>query len=293
MMNKPVSGQDVLIQKKIRGLEFLIPSILIMVSLSVYLYLFGFADRKIYFLYGHLGLQPFDEMTMGRYWMTGLVLSGYLSVLYLLVRLIILFIIKSNNLSWITTIKLSALPLIFGILWITMTMGKPVMPFNIAFSSALALIIGTAIGCSVVDDVINDYKSTCIYILFAVGLIPFLTLFRVIELPDKGLLSVNVSVLVIISVLLIACIWLLLLYRIFKKFRPKFFNIIKGTLAIAYVGLPVIHHLLATPKGIPYITTADNFFAAHIWIRMVNWAILILLVYGFDKLSKKNTHRLS
>lgn len=69
------------------------------ISLGIYFYLFGYADRKIVFLYEHLGLAPFDSATTGRYWMTGLVLSGFLTIFYLLIQLILKFAIKSEMLK--------------------------------------------------------------------------------------------------------------------------------------------------------------------------------------------------
>ena len=219
--------------------------------------------------------------------MTGLVLSGFLTILYLIAQLILRFIIKSEKISWKIIIEFSMTPLIIGVVLIIMTLGEPKLTFPIAISSAMALIIGITIGFSVVDDLIKDYNSTFIYLIFGIGLVPFLVLFRALELPGKGILTMNISVLVVAISIASGISWLLIFYRIFKKNRPELTNVIKGTLAIGYIGLPLLHYLVATPKGIPYITSSDNFFADNMILRITNWIILILMIFLVDKLTKR------
>ena len=267
--------------------EIIISIFVTVISLGIYFYLFGCADRKIVFLYEHLGLTPFDKMTIGRYWMTGLVLSGFLTILYLITRLILRFTIKLEKISWRTIIKLSVIPLIVGVVLITMTLGEPKLTLLIAISSASALIIGVSIGFSVVDDLIKDFRPTFIYLIFGLGLVPFLVLFRVLELPEKGILAMNISLLVIVSSIVGGFFWLFISYRIFKFNRPRLTDVIKGTIAIGYIGLPLLHYLIATPKGIPYITSDDNFFADNMILRITNWILLILIVFLVEKLTKR------
>jgi hypothetical protein len=268
--------------------DILLSFVITVISLSVYFYLFGYADRKIVFLYEHLGLTPFDSMTTGRYWMTGFVLSGFLTFLYLIAQFIKLFLVKSANFSWKTIIKFTWIPLSVGVIILTMTFGEPKMPFKIALSCAFALIIGLMIGFSFVDDLMTDVKSTFIYLIFSLGLIPLLLLFRVLELPEKGIIDLKIAVIVVLISVVGGFCWLLIFYRIFKKNTPQVKNVIKGTLLIGYSGLPVIHYLFATPTGIPYITSSDNFFADSVILRLVNWVILILTVLLADKFAKKN-----
>jgi len=44
---------------------------------------FAVDDRYAVFLYNHLNATPFDEVTSSRYWMSGLVVSGAVMVLYI------------------------------------------------------------------------------------------------------------------------------------------------------------------------------------------------------------------
>lgn len=261
--------------------------IITLISLGVYLYLFGYADRKVIFLYEHLGLTPFSTMTIGRYWMAGFVLSGFLTIVYLLVRVIAKFILRSEEICWKSVVKFSFIPLIAGIVIIVTNFGEPRLTFLIAGSSAMALIIGLAIGLSVTDDLIKDFKSTIIYLTAGLGLVPFLILFRVLELPGKGILERNVSVVVAGFSMIGGFLWLLLIDRLVDQ-KPEWINVIKGTLATGYVGLPLLHYLVATPEGIPYITSSDNFFANNMVLRIATWLLLILMVFLSDKIIKRS-----
>jgi len=269
--------------------EIIFAILFTIITLGLYFYLFGYADRKVVFLYEHLGLTPFDKLTVGRYWMAGFVISGFLTILYLITCLIIMVFIKSEKISLKKIVPIGLFPTIIGVVIIVLTVGEPKLTFPIAISTAFSFTIGIAIGFSFIDDLIIDFLSTFIYMVFSIGLVPILILFRVIELPEKGILSVNIAILIIVISILGGFGWLLIFYRLFKLNRPKFINVIKGTLLIGYLGIPLLHYLFATPKGIPYITSAENFFAENMILRLSNWILLILILIFADKLTKKRT----
>ena len=264
--------------------EIILSVIITIIVLISYMYLFVYADRKIVFLYEHLGYTPFDKTTTGRYWMSSLVLSGFLSIFYLFVQIIIKFVFKLKNADWKIIIKFSSIPLITGILFITMTLGEPRMPFLIAISIAFALLFGLSVGFSIADDLVKDFKPAIIYLLTGLGLVPILTLFRALELPNMGILPLQTCVYIVTISTISGFIWLIFAFLKFKKHRPELKNIIKGTLAIAYLGLPVLHYLLATPKDIPYITTSSNFIADNMLLRIINWVLMVVIALIADKL---------
>ncbi|MFH1119126.1 MAG: hypothetical protein V1775_04835 [Bacteroidota bacterium] len=272
---------------KSRKAAWILSALILLISMGVYIYLFGFADRNIVFLYGHMGLTPFDSMTAGRYWMAGFVLSGFLTLLYLIVRLAIRAVFRALDILWVAVVKYLWLPIFTGVVVIMMTSGTPRLPFSIAISSALALLTGIMTGFSVADDLISDFRSGLAYMVTALGLVPFLLLFRVLELPEKGIVETNVSIMIAILTLVAGFVWLLVSFRVFRQQRPDPVSVIKGALASGYVGLPVVHYLLATPPGIPYITSSDNFFADNMLLRVTNWLLLILIVLLADKLTKR------
>lgn len=264
----------------------MIAILMILISLGVYTYLFIYADRKVVFLYSHLGSTPFDAMTSGRYWMAGFVLSGFLTLFYLIIKLMMKLLFPNTHPRWKTIVQLSFLPLFLGILIITMNFGEPHLTFSLALSSAATLIIGLIIGFSVVDDLILHFQSTKNYLITGFGLMPFLSLFRTLELPAKGILSWSTSILVTIFSMIGGLLWVFTAYLLIEKNKPPLIKVLTGTLAITYVALPVLHYLLATPEGIPYITTSGNVFAQDMVLRISTWIVLILLAFIGEKLSK-------
>lgn len=264
--------------------EIIISILIILISWAVYIYLFTFADRKIVFLYDHLRSTPFDVRTTGRYWMVGLVLSGFLTIAYLVLKLIIKLIPNSEESNWKAILKISCVPLALGIVIITMNFGEPQMTFLIAISSAASLIFGLIIGLSVVDDLILNFTSTLIYIIMGLGMVPFLTLFRVLELPSKHVVTLTTATFVSVLSIIGGLFWIIITNNHKVKILP--INIIKGTLIISYLGGPVLHFLFVTTNRIPYITASSNFFADNYLLRITTWILLILIVLLGDKLSK-------
>lgn len=266
--------------------EIIIAILIILISLGVYTYLFIYADRKVVFLYSHLGSTPFDACTSGRYWMTGFVLSGFLTIFYLIIKLIIKLLSAKDHPRWKTIVKISFLPLLLGILIITMDVGEPKLTFSLSISSAATLIIGLIIGFSIVDDLLNHFKSTKNYLIAGLGLVPFLMLFRTLELPDKGILSWGTSITLTIISIVGGLLWLSFARLLTENDKSPLIKVLTGTLAITYLGFPVLHYLVATPEGIPYITASGNIFAEGMVLRITTWILLILLAFIGEKLSK-------
>jgi hypothetical protein len=209
--------------------------------------------------------------------MVGLVLSGFISVLYYTIRLAAG---SGIEISWQGVMKKISLPLFIGIMLIMMTMGSPKMPFLIALSSATATTIGLSIGLSVADDLMTHLLKTIAATAIGSGFVPFLILFRALELPAKGILSQNMAIWIVVISIIAGYVWLWIALYFFRIYEPTRLQILKGIVFLAYLVLPVIHYLFATPKGIPYITSSDNFFADNMLLRTANWILLILFVYS-------------
>ncbi|MDD4108086.1 MAG: hypothetical protein PHH93_05135 [Prolixibacteraceae bacterium] len=269
--------------------EIIVSVLITVLALGAILFLFGYADRRAVFLYGQFDFTPFHKMTTGRYWMSGFVISGFIVVLYLIIQVSYKIILKAEIIKWYNILKYSSFPIISGVLIITMTTGEPKMPLAIAISIAFTLVTGLVLCFSIVDDLVNDINSTISYVISSMGLVPFLILFRTVEMPAKGILTVNTSIVIAGITFLGGWIWLLLSFRLFKKNPPGCLNIIKGTLAISYIGLPMLHYLTATPEGLPYITSSDNFFADNIIVRMINWIFLLFVVFLTNRIANRGT----
>jgi len=133
----------------------------------------------------------------------------------------------------------------------------------------------------------KNFKATVAYLTVGAGLAPFLTLFRVIELPAKGIISIEIAVSVLLISLFAGVLWLLVFLKAFRGISISFLKTVKGTLLFSYLGLPLIHFIWATPKGVPYITSADNFFAVNYILRILAWILLVSIVYIGHKLMRE------
>jgi hypothetical protein len=271
-----------------RIFEITISMVFILLSILAYWYLFAIADRKAVFLYEHLGSEPFDQMTVGRYWMAGLILSGCLAMIYFFAKLLMRLIYKELQLNKLKILIFSSC-ILFPATCVIMMNGKhPVMPLDIALSSAIALIIGLALGLNYVDLLFKKTKTTLITTIYAAGIVPILILFRVIELPAKGILNEKTALLIFLSVLISGFLWLSLANRFTRKFRIHMKDTLTAGFFAAYVVLPMIHYLIATPKGYPYISSSDNFFPDSYLLRIVNWISVTAIVILADKLRKRS-----
>lgn len=266
--------------------ELYVSLIILILSTFSYLYLYVYADRKKVFLYEHLGLKPFDNITIGRYWMCGLVISSIFSIIFFVLQFIITKFKKTDILCWSKIIIYSSIPLFVVIVVTISLIGEPKISFFIAFSSFIALVFGMCIGFYIATQLITNFQKTILHLLISVGFVPFLILFRVIELPQKGILSVDYSITIILFSIVFSFFWFMIINFLFKKHSFSYIDIIIGVLFFGYLCLPLIHYIFATPKGIPYITSSDNFFPDNFLLKLLNWLFLLILVYGFEKFSR-------
>lgn len=265
--------------------EIIISIFVTIMSIVAYLYGFVFADRKNIFLYEHLGSKPFDQITIGRYWMFGFVAAGFICIVLFLILIVQNVASKRRielNLTSIT--KYVTIPLLILITVIVTNLGEPTMTFSISISTAFALIFALVIGISFVNDLTTKWLTTLIHLFIGVGLIPFVILFRALELPHKGILSMNKAVSILLITLMLGIIWVIITKWLFRKKEIREILILKGIVAICCLGLPVTHYLMTVVEGHPYITSSDNFFADNIFLRLINWVLIIFIIIGIKKI---------
>ncbi|MBI4759521.1 MAG: hypothetical protein HY783_11090 [Chloroflexi bacterium] len=104
-----------------------------LIILSLFYYWFAVADRYAIYLYGHLGATPFDDVTSGRYWMSGLVASGAVMIVYTIANWLLGQVAAFRRQdyrppAWWRVWILCVTPLAVGIPTITMTLNWPTLP---------------------------------------------------------------------------------------------------------------------------------------------------------------------
>ncbi|MCP4538355.1 MAG: hypothetical protein GY832_14560 [Chloroflexi bacterium] len=253
--------------------------------LGIFYYWFGVADRYVVFLYEHLGATPFDTMTSGRYWMTGLVASGTVMIGYTLINWLLgqIATLRHRNYCspvWWRVWGLCVLPLIVGIPWITMTLNWPTLPFANAIACVTAALIGLALALMPGSWASQRPTDLCWLAFDALGLMPTLTLLRAVELPARGLISVWVAWLIAIGGTVMGAVWLGIMTGL-RAWRRRPLSS-AGTLFVAglcqsYLLMPLVHHIFSTPPGYPYISTASNFFAFTVGLQLLVFVVVAVL----------------
>jgi hypothetical protein len=265
--------------------------------IAVYHYWFAIADRNYLFLYEHFGWGPFHHITSGRYWMTGLILSSFITLFYIIYNFTIIpkNLIPGKNYQlplWIHVWLVSQPALIAGIPLIVMNFNTPVIPAGITIICVLVMSVGLALGLYMSDIFLHDVKKFFVLCIDGILLVPPLTLILALELPAKGVLNMTDAIAIVIALgsVIISFIGLLITAYIFKrnKITPgKSYEILFAGLFIAYLLMPMAHFLFATSQGRPYITSSDNFFPDNNLLKIFTWLTAAVITSAIVKFRKK------
>jgi hypothetical protein len=239
--------------------------------LALFVTWFGIADRYRVFLYDHLGATPFDAVTGSRYWMAGLVAAGAVMVCYTLANWLAGRVAVLRGRAWAPPpwqqVWLVAVPpLLVGIPLVTMTLNHPVLPWTWALRATLAAVTGLAFALMPGRWAARRPWDLAWLVLSGLGLVPVLFILRALELPARGIISPALGLLVGLGSIPIGGLWLAgVAWLAARCHRPvaHMGSLLAAGLCLSYLGLPLVHHLLATPPGYRYITTASNFFALN------------------------------
>jgi hypothetical protein len=269
--------------------------------LGLFIYWFAVADRYAIFLYGHNApgiplAQPFDAMTRGRYWMAGLVAAGAVMVIYTTVNWVLGRIAARRGRdyrppAWWRVWVLCALPLAIGIPAITMTLNTPTLPFGLAAACAIATLAGLALALLPGEWAARRPVDLTWLAFDGIGLMPILLLLRSVELPGRGVsVTTPLAVLFAFGGLLAGMIWLdimtgLRAWR--RRPTPPAGALLAAGLCLSYLLMPLVHHLLATPPGWRYISTASNFFAFNPTLQLAVFPVAAGLSIGITRLRNR------
>ena len=275
-----------LVQSKWRN-PALISLFISAIILALFVYSFAFANRYLLFLYTHLNAGPFHEMTNGRYWMMGFVISGLILLLYGIANwyLARLFGVQYKTYmppSWWRIWLFCLLPLLIGIPLITMTVGQPTLPLDLALLTTVTTLAGLALALLGGSLTANHLDRFLGYGVVGVGFIPSLLMVRFIELPGQGLMDRRLAFLIASASCIVGVVWIITWAGKFKRRfkRPlTITELLTSGFIICYLILPLVHYLFLTPPSSRYITTDDNFFAKTIIVQLVSFLIAFGTAY--------------
>jgi uncharacterized membrane protein YhaH (DUF805 family) len=276
----------------------------ILIVLGLFYYWFALADRYVIFLYDH-GMpplfpdtSPFSRITSSRYWMAGLVASGFVMILYTAVNLIWGRLNqKTWPPGWWQVWLLSALPLAILLPLITMSVNRPVLPLANALAVTLVTLLGLALAFTPGRLAVQAPAELALLTMDGFGLMLIALLIgqiqRLLELSSRGLSGFWVIGLLGIAV----GVFLLLSATALRSWRrmavPGVTAMLIAGLCVAYPLMALTHHLyVGLTGGYFYISDADNFFARCLWPSSLGWlvaALIALLINYFRRrLEAKN-----
>ena len=253
-------------------------------------YWFAVADRYIVFLYDHdMGpvvpdTSPFSRVTSSRYWMASLVACGFVLVIYTGVNWL------AGRLRagyapppWIFVWSVCAPLFIIFITAITMSMNIPVLPWSYAALVTLAALIGVAL--ALIPGGMASGRPRDLIWLAADGWGLAFILMTLAQIDDIGRwLSNGADWRVLLSLVILAfgIGWLLLLTAVRTwrgAFVGDFISLSVATACMAYLFLPLLHHILGT-DGYFYITDSDNFMAGSVVLQLMAWGITAFIIWA-------------
>jgi hypothetical protein len=271
------------------------------VVLALLFYWFGVADRYIVFLYEH-GMpplypdtSPFSRITASRYWMAGLVASGFVLVLY-------------NGVIWLLgRLRSGYRPppwpkvwLVCGPLFlvlipaITMGVGAPTLPWRNAAALTLAALAGVAL--ALLPSRLAAQRPSDLLWLAADGwglafmLLALAQLDDILRWASEG---IDWRLLLSLVILALGAGWLLLLTAM-RTWRGvwvgDFVSLAASAACITYLFLPLLHHLIGT-DGYFYISDSDNFFAGTVAMQLAAWGITAVIICLLLLLRRKLANR--
>lgn len=263
--------------------------------LGLFYYWFAVADRYVIFLYGHLGATPFDAVTSGRYWMSGLVACGAVMVVYTAANWLLGRVTAWRGRDyrpppWWQIWALCVPPLVVGLPIITMTLDWPTLPLPNAAACVTATLIGLALALAPGAWAARRPLDLVWLVLDGLGLMPSLLLLRAIELPGRGLVSAPTAYLVALGGTFAGAAWLVVmtgLHRWRHRSRPGAGAVFVAGLCLSYLLMPLVHHLLFTPSAYRYISTASNFFAFNVGVQLMAFSVAAMLAIGIARLGRR------
>lgn len=279
----------------LRGLPFAIGIDVLIIALLVYW--FAAADRYRVFLYDHeMGANvpdtsPFSPVTSSRYWMSGLVAAGAVMILYVATNWILARVRSEYRAPEWWRVWVLASPVLFiAIPLITMTQNQPVLPFRHAAQLTAAAIAGLALALSP-GRMAADRPAYLVWLtLDGFGLMLLLVTLPGLQFLGRWLENdQNYFVLLLIFSAAAGIAWLLLMsgLRIWRGHElPTVQEMLLAGLALAYLFMPLLHHVLFT-GGYFYITDSDNFFARNPLLQIVIWLIVLTVALMITALRKQ------
>jgi hypothetical protein len=237
-------------------------------------------------------------MTIGRYWMSGLVASGAVMVPYIAVNFVLgRLVTRFRAPEWWRLWMLCALPLLVAIPAIVMTVNEPVLPLRNAVQVTAVLLIGLALALRLGRPAAVHPLGYVLLMIDGAALACLLMALRAAEsYPDalaRGNLGLIYRFLAVLGVGIGLLIVMTATYYAWRRARiPDAVSCLVAGMNIHYLFLPLYHHLCwckddgswMDPDYFAYIPAAGNYFASNVIFQIAVWVAVALVALGVTRL---------
>lgn len=256
--------------------------------LALMLAWFTFGNRHVVFLYHHdmgphmPGTGPFGPITRSRYWMTGFVAGGAVLALTAPIYALLGWTRRDYRPpAWGRIWTLCAAPLAIGIPVITMTTHSPTLPLRLAALTTATTLAALALALIPARTIAAQPLDALLLGLDGLALSLWLLILPSIEHAATWIAGGRQTyLLMLITLPLIGALGLAGLTLIRARLRrpmPTATHLGLAGFIAAYLGFPIVHHMLFT-GGYFYITDMDNAFARAAWAQLVTFIATAALV---------------
>lgn len=279
--------------------ELLFAAPILALVLSLYYYWFAVRDRYFVFLYFHdmgrrFDTTPFGWVTAGRYWMTGLVASGAVMLLYGAANFILGRVKKNYHAPvWWRVWLMCAVPLVIAIPALVMTVNDPVLPLRNAAQVTGALLIGLALAVRLGEYAAHHAVEYVLLMVDGVALTALLYTPSFLYARTRGntaLANMYLS-LGVIAITLLAAVTAIYIWRR-RMSIPGALTVFVAYASMHYLFFPLYHHLFwCTDEGswrdpgyFTYIPAHNNYFSRNALYQLGLWGVVFLLAFGVSRL---------
>jgi hypothetical protein len=285
------------------GVELLFAVPIVALVITLFYTWFAVRDRYLIFLYDHVmgpafDTTPFGWVTVGRYWMCGLVASGAVMVPYMAINFVLGRVVGAYRApEWWRLWILCAIPLLIAVPVIVMTVNSPVLPPLNAAQVTTATLIGLAFAMMLGRVAAERPLRYILLMVDAVALACLLMSIRAAESYPRwhaggktaliyrflAVLAIGVGLVVVMTVVYTwwrrACV-------------PDVASWIVAGMSIHYLLLPLYHHLCwckddgswTDPDYFAYVPSTDNYFSRNVLFQIGVWVTVVLVVLGVTRM---------
>jgi hypothetical protein len=261
---------------------------------------FAVLDRYFVFLYYHamgpgFDTTPFGWVTVGRYWMSGLVAGGAVLVLYTAIVFVVGRVSQTYRPpAWWRLWIACAIPLSVAIPAIVMTVNDPVMPPAIAAQITAVTLAGLALALMPGEVAARRPLTCALWIVDGFALASLLLSLIRFESVPRWLARGSTGYIAMQLALILAGIGLLLVMTVFyRRWRrteiPSAAACTVAGLDVAYLLLPLCHHLFGSGDTFVYISDAANVFARSLPLQIAVWLAVALITAGATRLRRRGS----